>query len=746
MRLVCLLLALLVAAPASAQWTLAPWNVRINTREVPADREAWVSETLVAASTWYRDLGFRPPTLTRSDGRYVVNVIGQVSTQCEDELGSYNYVVLSLCSGMFRMPSGELIDPATVGPADLAAANRLSTPVHELFHAVQETTLEPHGAQAEAHGWIVEGTATAAEYAWNQRLHGDFGMAGRPDLSLPLTDPRTANIYPMGHFWYRVGEMLVPTGTSALAPLQFVFAQSAGWEGSGVAAVDAGLRAAAAHFQAPRAYREGLYDLFPEYLAQHTDERYFSTVPTLELQAPAVHDLEGALLPLASTAMQVRVDVDEERLTVRGIPVRFTLDALGGGALGDARDPLHLVVGERVAGRPALASTPFTHVVQVFSDTTLLVRVANVAEEPAATGPAAFMLRIEAEGFYGEAVADGAASPPSAQGADGARPGDTLDVGGALPPGFSVRGPGPWTCEGGRRSQAIFDLMTPDELGRDVDRAVPEMERDLGDMMDHMEIMVRRLEQQGIAAGMTSEQIADLRREAEAAMATARAEAQPEIDQAADEMRARQMTELMATFVGQAGGRECQMTLAATLTGREGGAQILAGSVDEDLYPEDEVPGFGVVVFPGAFLDAMRGGLPGLSGLEPGTIPTGLTDDPFDGWEVCTMTAREAADAREAARGSDCPAVTCTAGQLVLDSAEQGRIAGTFQFEVLKVPETSGGNCEVPLRDTVTGHFNVASTDDGYDDNSLSGFGFNMTGSGTGMVPGVPILTPVAND
>jgi len=56
---------------------------------------------------------------------------------------------------MFRMPSGELIDPATVGRADLEAANRLSTPVHELFHAVQETTLAPYEAEAEAHSWIV---------------------------------------------------------------------------------------------------------------------------------------------------------------------------------------------------------------------------------------------------------------------------------------------------------------------------------------------------------------------------------------------------------------------------------------------------------------------------------------------------------------------------------------------------------------------------------------------------------------
>ena len=742
-------LALLVAAPVSAQWSLAPWSVRISTREVPADRAAWVSETLVAAGTWYRDLGFRAPTLTRSADRYVVEVVGQVATKCEKELGSYNYVSLSLCSGMFRMPSGELIDPATVGRADLEAANRLSTPVHELFHAVQETTLAPYEAEAEAHGWIVEGTATAAEYAWNQHLHGDFGMTGRPDLSLPLTSTLTANIYPLGHFWYRVGEMLVPRGASALAPLRFVFEQSAGWEEAGVAAVDAGLRAAAVHFGAPRAYANGLYDLVPRYLAEHTDERYFSTVPTLELDAPAVHDVEGTLLPLASTAMQVRVNVDEARLTVRGIPVRFTLEALDGGALGDARDPLHLVVGESVAGRPALASTPFTHVVQVFSDTTLLVRVANVAEEAAATGPAMFTLRVEAEGFYGEAVTDGAAPSLSAPRPDAARPdgdrlGESIDAGGALPPGFSVRGPGPWACEGGGRSQAVFDLMTPDEVGRDLDRAVPEMVQDMEDMIDDVEVTLRRLERQGMAAGITPEQMAQLRQQMDTEMARARAEAEPDIAAAADEARAERMTRLMATFVGQTGGTECQMTLNALLSGREGGAQILAGAVDEDLYPEDEVPEFGVMVFPQAFLDGMRAGVSSGSMATPGTLPAGLREaaEAMGGWEVCTMTAQEAAEEREMARGSDCPAVTCTAGQLVLEEAAQGRIAGSFQFEVLRWPETSSSGCAVPeARGTVVGHFNVASTDDGYDDNSLAGVNLGSIRSGLVLiVPGTPIL------
>ena len=202
------------------------------------------------------------------------------------------------------------------------------------------------------------------------------------------------------------------------------------------------------------------------------------------------------------------------------------------------------------------------------------------------------------------------------------------------------------------------------------------------------------------------------------------------------------MTQLMATFVGTDAGSECQMTLAASLSGREGGAQIIAGAVDEDLYPEDEVPSFTFVVYPERALDGMRAlasaGVP-----AGGTIPTGAREmaEAFGGWEVCMMTAEEAAEERESARASDCPPVTCTAGRLVLERAEQGRIAGSFQFEVLRWPENQTGQCAVPTgRDVVTGHFNVASSDDGFDDNSLGGFGGTLGSGVAPVLPGVPIL------
>ncbi|MCH7639381.1 MAG: hypothetical protein IH855_07965, partial [Bacteroidetes bacterium] len=492
-----------------------------------------------------------------------------------------------------------------------------------------------------------------------------------------------------------------------------------------------------------RPYRNGFYALYPEFVAQYlTEDRFYGTLEEVDLGAPGLFETTsstsgGPLGPLATRAWRVRVRLPEG---VSSLPyrVRFTLDAEGG----TDRDDLHLIVDQDVVGRPVDPTAPYaaverTDFAEPAADGTLeyFVRVANVAEAAEATEEAEFSLRVEVDGFYGDAPTGGPAGG---------------EVGGELPPGFAVIGPGPWACRGDARTRAVFDLMTPDELGRDIDRAAPEMAQDLSDMMDDMEIMLRRMEQQGAAAGMTSAQIAELRRQAEAEMEAAIAEAQPDIDAAADEMRTEQVTRLLATFVGragsvrQAGGSECQVTLAATLTGREGGAQILPGAVDADRYREDAAPSFGIVVFTQEVLDFLRNVFATAGDGPPGTVPLGPAgmDDPLDGWGVCTMTDEERQNARHAATGSECPAVLCTAGKLVLEHAEQGWIAGSFQFEVLKWPDDTGGRCRVPAgRDTVTGHFNVVSTDDGFDDNSLSGAGL-----GLGVLAGAPILDLDIND
>src|SRR3546814_8040148 len=104
--------------------------------------------------------------------------------------------------------------------------------------------------------------------------------------------------------------------------------------------------------------------------------------------------------------------------------------------------------------------------------------------------------------------------------------------------------------------------------------------------------------------------------------------------------------------------------------------------------------------------------------------------DPLDGWQACSRNDAEREEARQRAATGNCPVVTCTPGRLTLEAAEQGRIAGTFQFEVVRWGERSSGKCRKHLaRDNVTGYFNVHSTDDGKDDNNLE------NGRATGGTP-----------
>ena len=784
-------LALLLSRPAAAQWPTNDWVVEEDldteiaeavgggglgwgTAEMVRQTGTWFDRTVIAekhrgmlggASRWFESLGFGPPHQMTEDGNTRVQS-GEAYLAylkpSEEEISSTYYA-----SGKMALTT----HPGFLRPDSPMWTLMEASAVHELFHAVQTgaaptasdyaSGLPGCGEDVSTVDWLIEGSASAVQIAW---LEGQVGRYMHPFVAPgraawvrtfdnPLHRPTLPAAYQPGspghaaeraagiswrceygtwYFWYAVGEMLAREDHEQVAYLRHIFEQGGAWDEGGLANVDAGLRQAAEAIGSIAPYRNGLYDLYPEFIAQYlTKERFYENLEEVELEAPDLFettdaDSGGPLEPISMRGWKVRVALPQISGS-QPYTVRFEVEA----PTEAARDALHLIVDDDVAGRPVDPTAPFAHVERIDAadgEAEFLVRVANVAEAAAETTPTPFTLRIEVEGFYGDEVASGDAG-----------------AGGELPPGFAIRGPAAWTCQGGADARALFDLMTPDELGRDVDRALPEMARDMSDMMDNLEIAIQRLERQGQAAGMSSEQIAEMRRQMEAEIERAQAEAQPDIDRAADEMRSRRVTELLATFVGQNGGEECQVTLSATLTGREGGAQIIPGAVESDRYPDDEAPGFGIAVFPEAFLTMMRANMTAAlqfaTEAGPGAIPAGFgaMEDPYDGWSICTMTDEERRSAR-ASTASGCPPVLCTAGQLVLEQAEQGQIAGSFQFEALKWPEESTGRCRVPSgRETIVGHFNVASTDDGYDDNSLGGLGLGA-GMVPGMMPGMPLL------
>lgn len=743
-RLLATTLALILCVPAAAQtgWTLVENGQPVAGQDTRGTAAHAIRTELEQGTAWLTGLGFNAPDVeTYDDGSYQATI--ESDAEVDDRVGSDVIAVYRWTPGLFSAPlralwlrhsaltsidvdaNGNLTDLTPDGDGE-----SLASAVHEVFHGVQATYRKPE--ETSRNDWIWEGMAEGAMHEWMRQQGRPYELR-----ETDYTDPLAVSYdggYDREHFWLSIGDLLDPENRITYLPP--LLNHSGDWEHRPLETLDAALRAAAAEMNAIGPYRGGLYDLYPQVLAQHTteDHYYASSIAEVEIETPSTSTARNEIEPLSADAMRVVLDVDESRLDVRGIPVRFTLDVAGRNPsssslmIDDPRDDLHLIVGTTVAGRPAIPQTPFNYVTQVYGDTTLFVRVANMPEQPADTAAVRYELRIESEGYYGDEI-------------------DAEAVAAALPPGFVVNGPGPWDCRGGADARAVFDLMTPDELGRDVERMLPEGMQDMEDMMDRMEINLERARRAGHDVQMSPEQLAQLRERARSEMERAQRESQSDIDAAAAEIRSEQTTTLAATFIGQNGGRECQATLGATLAGREGGAQILPGAVEHNPDSDADEPQFDMGVFPAAYLDLMRAQMSPSRAANPETFMNEMQriDDPLDGWSVCTMTDEERRRERRRASASNCPPVICTAGQLVLESAEQGRIAGSFQFEVVKWPEddSNQGRCRVPSgRDVVSGHFNVASTDDGYDDNSLSGFGLGGFGGGVPMIPGAPILTP----
>src|SRR5690606_36572607 len=169
--------------------------------------------------------------------------------------------------------------------------------------------------------------------------------------------------------------------------------------------------------------------------------------------------------------------------------VRFTLDALDG----TNRDDLHLIVDERVAWRPVDATAPYADVQEIRPAAgaagrvvEYLVRVANVAAMAGETEHAMYSLRVEVDGFYGSDVASSELAA-----------GDIDRVAAKLPPGFNVRGPQPWSCGGSDRSRALFDVQTPDEAARDLERSLPQAAGNTENWLDELEIKARKEAEKG---------------------------------------------------------------------------------------------------------------------------------------------------------------------------------------------------------------------------------------------------------
>src|SRR5690606_36271978 len=256
----------------------------------------------------------------------------------------------------------------------------------------------------------------------------------RPQASGIGTEaPSWACDYGTWYFWYAVGDMIGRNEREKVAYTWYILDTKGSFDNAGIEVVDLGLKRAAKEYDAIRLYRGGLYDLYPQFVAQYlTEDRFYDNLETVELGTPDLYQAsssarsDGPIAPLGSRAWRFRVKLPKD--SAFPYNVRFTVDT----PEGTDRDDLHLIVDERVVNRPVDPTAPYADVQRTNLATPAadgaveyLVRVANVAETASETVDAQFSLRVEVDGFYGNDVS-------SELTAD-----DIGRVAGELPPGFN---------------------------------------------------------------------------------------------------------------------------------------------------------------------------------------------------------------------------------------------------------------------------------------------------------------------
>ena len=734
------LFLVVTVAPVGAQsWDTTTWFVvSEDGSELTGARAAHgqvFGEMLEQSSVWYRSLGFRAPDQERvpeSPGGFLARVkddpVGISSNNSWDTARDpepRNWMYLTGNLGM-------------TSPSTSLERLMWASPVHELFHAIQWSypsyntfgvlpqTLQactPQGSSgasdAQAYAWFSEGTASMIQVRWIERAKGQpyqhhYRDASRASwvrfFDQPLNEPhlpashlaqafRTGESaagrgwwcgYGTWYFWYAAGEMLAKQSGQEVSYLHYILDRPESWTGGGIEPVDTGLREAAAAFESPSRYDEGLYEIYPTFIAEYADDKRFYGQPDpVYLQGRTqVRWREGFIEPVATKAFEITVNVDDNIPPDESARVRVTLDPQPN------RDQLHLIEGQRQAVRPLADEDPYTLELAVRKDTTLLVRLANVAEDASATLETAYRIRFELGGFYGALAV-----------------GPSITMTGDLPPGFTVLSgpPAIMGCTGTLDAGSVFDLVTADEAVGDIRRAFDRGElvlRDMEEAIEAEEIPIpnatarqreafrRMMERDDAQAQQVREAMSQMKTDA----AQAREENEDRRNTRGVEVtnktaqRFAGRSRLSATFVGESGGKPCQVILNAVLEGEDGGAQVL-GVRDSDEYESD-----------GPFPI----GIEDVNYIVGSIQEAPLVDDPF---RVCMMTPEERAEEAQ----TTCP-VLCTPGELRLETAEQGHIQGTFRAEMIDITDQmTPQGCPVVDRLELVFGFNITSANTGQD-------------------------------
>jgi len=372
-----------VATPAIASWPTDRWHVRCAKngwtkkmrtmecdRKDPSSAVAFAEETLKEASRWYDQQGFLPPLLPEEYGLWTHTFLLAHDTGGDDgyyDPGAHELYISE--STHFNFERGKY---ATIP---------FTTPVHELFHAIQ-FSYPSFNKKDDVPDWITEGTANAAGEIWAHDHDGSrdyFEYSRRYDR--PLASPVNAEKDPKGaygtsSFWEWIA---IEKNSGSLGYLATVFEQPDLVQGDGITGVDAALR---------KLGWGGLFHSYPQFITwvtKHPSDKTqaFAHCPTLALnenKRKATFSVR-TVRPVAALCYEVRTKVPPD--------ASYELVARIKSPKGIAADQIHLTVdGEVADGKEATVWIDNGTRKQV-------IGIANVAAQAAQTKPEDVVLEVE---------------------------------------------------------------------------------------------------------------------------------------------------------------------------------------------------------------------------------------------------------------------------------------------------------------------------------------------------------------
>lgn len=365
---------------------------------------------LERASEWLRNLGFSGPDVAMADEDIESQLFPSSLMDCLTNycaafeylkrahgvyrLGGFLRLDLFSMNALFPVREFDVVGSA-INPSNVLTTY---TPVHELFHAVQSGSsgLSEATMFTCENDWLIEGTArysqVVAARKWGslvdpspvERYYDDSLHVPPLDCAGDWSGAKSWRLHAWKYgswgFWQYLGrrtgtrddfEYLATVLRQDLSPFN-------GLDGT--------------HKALENWHPQGLYAFYPEFARDYLNEaRYFSEEGFVRLhlpwpEEPKKQSIPDIVLPVATNAFDVRIDVPEGRSAV--LRVRIP----------DEDEDLHLVVDNQLLSRNDRKDQRNVYEIVLTGQTEpfrRLVRVANIAPNPVTSATTAYDLEFE---------------------------------------------------------------------------------------------------------------------------------------------------------------------------------------------------------------------------------------------------------------------------------------------------------------------------------------------------------------